>query len=677
MDASTQDKTLAHMALLEQELQDAHEELQNTNSELLQLTLEMDDRIARRTRELEEANQLLVKEIEVRKKAQADLQEHQSKLEGLVARRTADLELANTELKSNVIELAASEERFKSLVFTIPDIIYQIDTRGMFTFLNDAVRRLGYAPRDLIGKHFSKLIHPDDLDSICREKVLVEYSEKIIGDENAPKLFDERRTGSRKTTNLEVRLAINLQDGKQPGFLQAIGNSYIITEVNSSGMYEINPQTKHKVFIGTVGVIRDISDRKEMEQALINSESRLKAILNSTEAGIMMVDAETREICEANPAAMRLMAAKPDAVIGTVCHQFICPTEQGNCPVLDLEQTVDSSERTLISSCGEVIPILKTVTPLRLNDHQYLLESFVDISNLKQVEEELKQSHDQLEKKVAERTAELARNNEMLLDEIAERKRAEAHQRRLMQELKRSQMQLIQAEKLSTAGTLVAGVAHELNNPMMAMIHFCEYCLRNTDENDRRYPVLKDMIKETERCADIVNNLLTFSRQEKDHQNGYRQENIREIVQRVLRLLSYRIEKEHVSVVQQYAHQLPTLYMKPSGIQQVFLNLISNAIDALSECNPKEIHISATRSQSLLQVLVSDTGPGIPQNVINRIFDPFFSSKPVGKGTGLGLSVSRSIIEVHGGQLTCENRNESGAAFLVSLPLDRRKERHA
>lgn len=178
-------------------------------------------------------------------------------------------------LATNLHELQASEERFKTLVMTIPDIVYRIDREGYFTFVNDAIQRLGYDPEKVIGRPFSEIIFPPDLEDVSRRVVLPKYAGKITGDKEAPKLFDERRTAKRKTTGLEIRLAVKSSKEPEPGLIQPIGDGMIVVEVNSSGMYEIKPNTRNKIYIGTVGVIRDISERKRAEEALREAQGQL------------------------------------------------------------------------------------------------------------------------------------------------------------------------------------------------------------------------------------------------------------------------------------------------------------------------------------------------------------------------------------------------------------------
>jgi PAS domain S-box-containing protein len=522
------------IARQKEELRAVHDELQRTNSELLQLTLELDDRVAERTEEL--------------RKSEEELRRHRDHLQELVGERTARLKDANDQLEQKLRELKASEERFRSLVVTIPDIVYRIDEAGYFMFINDAVRRLGYEGEELIGAHFSEIVLPADLDAVSRSSVLPRYEGKQTGDSAAPKLFDERRTGSRRTTGLEVRLLAKDRRRQEPALIQNIGERDVIAEVNSSGLYAVNSRGEGTVHIGTVGVIRDITDRKRMEEAL-------------------------------------------------------------------------------------------------------------------------RRSYEESEKKVEERTAELRQVNESLQQQVEKRKRIEAELKKLLHDLEQSQSTLIETEKIAALGTLTAGVAHELNNPMMGIINFIQYCLQKTAKDDIRYGVLADAEHEAKRCARIVHDLLTFSRIKKEEDEQYQRESCDAILERVLRLLSYRIEKDGVTVARETAAGTPEILMKPSNIQQVFLNIVGNALDAVRECPKKEISVRVDGDERFVRVDVTDTGSGIPPGIMTKIFDPFFTTKPVGFGTGLGLSVSRSIIASHGGEITCTSRPGEGTTFHLVLPV--------
>ena len=271
-----------------------------------------------------------------------------------------------------------------------------------------------------------------------------------------------------------------------------------------------------------------------------------------------------------------------------------------------------------------------------------------------------------------ETTDELQKTNEQLIQEITERKRVEKDLHKLLEDLRQSTAQLMQAEKMSGVGTLVAGVAHELNNPLMGLLNFSAYCLKHTDTEDRRYPVLQDMERESKRYANIVQNLLTFSRMEKQGDESFQKEKISVILDRVLKLLFYRIGKERVTLSLNISKKIPEIWMKPSSMQQVILNLVANALDAVEKNQKKEIRIEALPQGEYVQITVADNGTGIAAENLNSIYDPFFTTKPVGKGTGLGLSVTRSIVEMHGGKISCETNSMNGTTFKIVFPLERR-----
>jgi len=255
--------------------------------------------------------------------------------------------------------------------------------------------------------------------------------------------------------------------------------------------------------------------------------------------------------------------------------------------------------------------------------------------------------------------------------EITERKRAEKELKRLYTQLKESQSQLIQSEKMSAVGTFVAGVAHELNNPITAILHFVQYCIKHTSEEDRLYTILQDIEKETRSCIDTTQNLLTFSHIQR--KEVYQKESLNTILSRVMKLLSYRIENDNISIGKHIAIGVPDIPMNVNNIQQVFLNLLNNALDALKESKQKKIDIDILCEGKYVKVTIADSGCGIAPENISNVFDPFFTTKPVGQGTGLGLSLCQGIINAHNGKLTCESKPGVGTRFKILLPI--RKER--
>lgn len=234
-------------------------------------------------------------------------------------------------------------------------------------------------------------------------------------------------------------------------------------------------------------------------------------------------------------------------------------------------------------------------------------------------------------------------------------------------EIKNKSAQLMQVERMSTVGTLASGVAHELNNPLMSVLGFTQYCMKHTHQEDKNYAVLQDVEQEAMRCVEIVKNLLTFSHMGKEGIEAKQEASCADIVERVLKLLTYRTEKENVTFIKDYEPGIIDALIQVNGVQQVFLNIIVNALDALKDSDKKEVHIQIQHEGEQTQVIIADSGEGISPKNLERIFEPFFTTKEVGKGTGLGLSISRSIIENNNGILTCESEAGKGTKFTIQL----------
>jgi len=176
--------------------------------------------------------------------------------------------------------------------------------------------------------------------------------------------------------------------------------------------------------VGVIESFLDITERKEMERALRESEERLRVILETSQVGTVIIDAETHEIIDINPRALEVLGVLKEQVVGHICHKHICPAEKGKCPITDLGQAIDRSERVLLKVSGEEVPILKSVVPIILGGRKCLIESFMDIAERKEMEKELREHHERLEELVEERTVELTAVNEKLQRDITERKKA-------------------------------------------------------------------------------------------------------------------------------------------------------------------------------------------------------------------------------------------------------------
>jgi two-component system NtrC family sensor kinase len=224
---------------------------------------------------------------------------------------------------------------------------------------------------------------------------------------------------------------------------------------------------------------------------------------------------------------------------------------------------------------------------------------------------------------------------------------------------------LLHTEKMAAVGQLVSGVAHEVNNPLTAILGFADLMMENPDMPESARKDLRVILQEAQRTKQIVQNLLSFARQMPPQRNPLQ---LNGILRRTIQLRSYDFNSHGVEVIEHLDEGLPDVIGDAHQLQQVFLNILNNAYDAVREVGrPARIEIMSTKSGDSVEVSFSDNGNGISHP--DKIFDPFFTTKEVGKGTGLGLSICYGIVKEHGGEILCHNNiGGQGATFIVRLP---------
>jgi signal transduction histidine kinase len=238
----------------------------------------------------------------------------------------------------------------------------------------------------------------------------------------------------------------------------------------------------------------------------------------------------------------------------------------------------------------------------------------------------------------------------------------------MMMQLVRRHEMLVQAHKLKAVGTLTAGVAHELNNPINNIMLTAEALREECDElpQQERLDMVDDLVAQSERAQKIVRNLLDFARETEIESEAHE---VQDLVEDTLRLATNQIKLSKVKVKGDLAANLPPVYGDRQQLEQVFLNIVLNALDAMPEGGTLGISCSTTRDRERVSVAFSDTGVGIPEQSISDVFNPFFTTKPDAKGTGLGLSVSLGIIRQHGGDIEVRSDLGRGTTFTVLLPV--------
>lgn len=557
-------------------------------------------------------------------------------------------------------DLKASESRFRNVIEKNADGIAIVNKGGLVCFANPSAEALfNCKAEELLGQVF--------------------FGELVV-------------EGS--ACDIEMDTDIIPQVGKT----EAPGTRVVQTEVEAIRKHKANAVVEMRVVetewegeMAYLATLRDITDRKRAEEMLWLYDRAIAA----TSTGVTISDATHPEhpIIYCNPAFESMTGYRREEILGKNC-QFL----QGS----DTDPVAVEIIRNALQTKSECKVILKnyrkdgttfwncfSLSPVR--DRTGKLTHFIgvqrDITQSKQAEEALHNSEAQSREQAAQLAAAL-------------------------EELKATHSQLVQSEKMSSLGLLIAGVAHEINNPV-SFIHGNLAHLKNYTQDlfhhlelyEHHYPnpveqiqqeredndleflaedlprILSSMSVGVDRICQIVQSLRNFSRHDDTQMKPV---NLHEGIDSTLLILNHRLkgngEKPQIQIVKEYGN-LPPVECFAGPINQVFMNILSNAIDALEDArskqtgqemaeSPSQVRISTQVVGKFVEIKISDNGPGITEEVKQRIFDTFFTTKPIGKGTGMGLSISYQIIvERHKGELYCTSELGNGTEFTIRIPL--------
>jgi len=364
-----------------------------------------------------------------------------------------------------------------------------------------------------------------------------------------------------------------------------------------------------------------IEKSEKAEKALRESEGRLKTVLDSIQAGVVVIEEETHTILDVNSVAAKMVGVPKEKIVGQVCHKFICPAEEGACPITDLGQDVDKSERGLINVKGENIPILKSVARIMLGGHRCLIESFLDITKRKEAEEALKNYAKQVERANKE------------LDDF----------------------------------TYI--VSHDLKEPLRSIDAFSKFI--EDDYKDRLEEEGKNYFRRIRANASkmqaLIDDLLEISRIERK-KNIFEQVESEELVKEARLRLEYAIKQKNVGIA--VRDKLPKVFCDRVRLLEVFVNLISNAVKFNDKPNPR-VEIGCSKKGAFYEFYIKDNGPGIEEQYFDKIFEIFQRcDKGEGyEGTGAGLTIVKKIVQMHRGRIRVESKVGEGATFYFTIPV--------
>ncbi|MBW2003390.1 MAG: PAS domain S-box protein [Deltaproteobacteria bacterium] len=482
-------------------------------------------------------------------------------------------------------ELRKSEERYRMLFKQSPLGIIHFDQKGVIVDCNKKFV-------EIIGSTRKKLIGFNMLKSLRDKKMLSAVERALSGGTGYYEGDYLSVTGGKLTPMRAIYNRITSEDGN---------------------------------FLGGISLYEDITERKRAEEELRDSEERLKTIMDSVQAGIVIINTETHTIVDANPAAIEMIGAPKEQIIGHVCHKYICPAEKGKCPITDLGQEVDNSERTLLTATGAEVPILKTATPILLSGQPHLLDIFIDIT---------------------------------------EKKKLEA--------------QLQQAQKMEAVGTLAGGIAHDFNNILQAIFGYTQILLMGKEPSNPDYEKLEAIEKSAQRASDLTKRLLIFSRKV---ESKLRPVDLNNEIEQVSKMLERTIPKM-INIELHLSKDIKIINADPAQIEQIMMNLGVNARDAMPNGGRLifetenvildeeycKIH-SGSKPGQYVKLSISDNGHGMDKETLRHIFEPFYTTKETGKGTGLGLAMVYGIVKSHNGYIMCYSEPDEGTIFKIYFSI--------
>ncbi|MBW1800854.1 MAG: Cache 3/Cache 2 fusion domain-containing protein [Deltaproteobacteria bacterium] len=381
---------------------------------------------------------------------------------------------------------------------------------------------------------------------------------------------------------------------------------------------------------GFVEIIRDMTQRKRLERELRETKEFLENIMESSVDGILTTDLKGK-ITYQNRAMEETLQYPREEVLGTHISRFYVRGIEEARDIMALLQAVERAENyemEVLRKDGQVLSILTSLFLLRDEEWQVIGTAgiFKDITEQKLLEDKLKAT----------------------------------------------QVRLVEASKLRALGELVAGVAHELNNPLMASQTILHVIFKNMKEDCTERDRLELIRKCNNRIEKIVDHLREFSRQTKPE---FQSLDINQPIENALMITGQQLLDHGISIERHLKADLPEVRGDTNQLEQAFLNLIANARDAMDEASgPKTLAITSFVTEEMGEEMVvvsfKDTGVGIPEENLDKVLEPFFSTKPVGRGTGLGLSLCFGIIEAHEGRLDIKSEPGKGTEVTVALPLD-------
>ena len=396
-----------------------------------------------------------------------------------------------------------------------------------------------------------------------------------------------------------------------------------------------------------IGINQDITEKTRAQEALQASELRYRRLFESAKDGILILDADTGRIVDVNPYLVEMLGYDKEALVGKELWEFGCFKDAvaSKAAFIELQSRgyIRYDNLPLRSRRGVVNQVEFVSNSYLAGSARVIQCNIRDITERKLAEEALKETNQHLQQTLAELQA---KSNEITT----------------------MTQQLWQASKLATVGELAASIAHELNNPLATISLKLETLAAQLNNDRDKLRAVKIVGDEVERMGKLVGNLLQFSR--RSHQQTSTV-SVSEEIDKSLEFVEYHLRSNKIQVVRDYVNDVPTIQADRQQLRQVFLNLLTNASDAMQGGGTLTVTVAQTTEgwiRRMVRIEFVDFGLGIERANLEKIWDPFFTTKPEGKGTGLGLAICRRVIEEHRGSIAVESEIGRGTKIIIYLP---------
>jgi PAS domain S-box-containing protein len=624
-----------------------------------------------------------------------------------------------SEAKETESALKESEEKFRTIIQHLTDIIIVVDEKVNVIYESPSVSKVfGYEPGYFTGKSGLEFIHPDDISLVKHEfeQVLRKTNDfrptelrirhqsghwiyvELLGDNllEYPSIGGILLTARDVTERKENIVQLSLYQDHLEHLVKQ--RTEEIEQMNCD-LISINEElkaTNEELNDKNEKLKEEISKRIEAQLLLEESENKFRSFIEQSTEGITLID-ESGHIVDWNRAMETIFRVGREDIINTLVWEFdyrLLPDKRKTAEqfeelknsVMDYLSNIDHTKVMTVEGTYFTIELKQkylnvTIFPVITPKHKYVGRIFRDITGIRRAQEEIqKQSEDLL-----------------AINENLEIQKSELEKTLL--ELRKTQAQLVQSEKMASLGVLTAGVAHEINNPvnyintaleglkitiddiLQIFQKYEEIDLVNVEnilpeiallKKSLDYPLLREgidvlilnMQTGIERITEIVKSLRTFARVE---ENELKISNVHELIDTTLIMLHNQY-KNRIELVKNYGN-IPPINCYPGKLSQVFMNILSNAMQSISNKGKVQINTKADYTKSLLIISIADDGLGIPEKIKEKIFEPFFTTKEAGKGTGLGLSITYGIIQQHNGNIEVKSEPGKGSEFIITLPL--------